>query len=34
MSSSAETLGRWRRDPIQFVRENFRAEPDEWQKDA
>lgn len=24
----------WRADPVQFVRENFKVEPDEWQKDA
>lgn len=24
----------WRTDPVQFVRDNFGVEPDEWQKDA
>lgn len=27
------TLTRWRNEPIAFVRENFRVEPDEWQKE-
>jgi hypothetical protein len=27
-------LARWKRDPIQFVRDNFHEEPDEWQKSA
>jgi phage terminase large subunit len=27
-------IEQWRMDPVQFVRDNFSAEPDEWQKDA
>jgi phage terminase large subunit len=27
-------IKRWRNDPVAFVREVFRAEPDEWQRDA
>lgn len=27
-------LSHWRRNPIQFVRENFKAEPDAWQKET
>jgi hypothetical protein len=30
----AEHIARWRKQPIQFVRENFRAEPDAWQADV
>lgn len=33
MSSQLNRLAIWRQDPIQFVRDNFRVEPDEWQKD-
>ena len=33
MRPAAEVLRRWRADPIVFVRECLRAEPDEWQKD-
>lgn len=25
---------KWRRDPVQFVRDMFKVEPDEWQKDG
>lgn len=32
--SAADTILRWRRDPVSFVRECFEVEPDEWQKDA
>ncbi len=28
-----EAIRRWRKDPLAFVREVFKAEPDEWQKD-
>jgi hypothetical protein len=28
------TLQRWRADPVAFVRENFKVEPDAWQVDA
>lgn len=34
MKAGAEVIRRWRHDPIQFVRDNFGVEPDEWQKDA
>lgn len=27
-------LERWRIDPVQFVRDNFHAEPDDWQKEV
>lgn len=30
--SSATQILNWRRDPVRFVRENFAAEPDAWQK--
>lgn len=29
-----ERIRWWRADPVQFVRDNFGVEPDEWQKDA
>lgn len=32
--SGADTLRRWRLDPVQFVRDNFHVEPNEWQKDV
>lgn len=32
--AAVDRLRRWWRDPVQFVRENFKVEPDEWQKDA
>jgi phage terminase large subunit len=28
-----ETLRAWKNDPVLFVRQNFRVEPDEWQRD-
>lgn len=31
---SIEGLAIWRADPIQFVRDNFKIEPDEWQKEV
>lgn len=31
---SQEKLREWRLDPVQFVRDNFKAEPDHWQKRA
>lgn len=34
MSVAAEKLLAWRRDPVRFVREVFKAEPDLWQIDA
>lgn len=34
MNKLVETLGRWRADPVVFVRENFGVEPDLWQVDA
>lgn len=30
----AEKLKAWRENPLQFVHENFKIEPDEWQKEA
>lgn len=33
-TSASRNLLRWRRDPVAFVREQFRVEPDEWQRDA
>lgn len=32
--SPAEIIGNWRRDPVAFVRDNFKVEPDVWQVDA
>lgn len=29
-----DNMSRWLRDPVSFVRENFKVEPDEWQKDV
>lgn len=29
-----KTIARWRSDPVAFVRDNFKVEPDEWQVDA
>lgn len=34
MREAAEMIRRWRSDPIEFVRDNFNVEPDEWQKDV
>lgn len=34
MNPSQRKIKEWRENPIQFVWENFKAEPDEWQKDA
>lgn len=34
MTLAQETIRRWREDPVSFVREQFHAEPDEWQRDA
>lgn len=31
---AAEAIARWRRSPLAFVRENFKVEPDPWQRDA
>jgi len=31
---AADTIRQWRKDPVQFVRDNFNATPDLWQKDA
>ena len=34
-SSSATTkIREWRENPVQFVRDSFGAEPDEWQVDV
>jgi phage terminase large subunit len=32
--AAREKLRRWKRDPIAFVRENFKVEPDAWQLEA
>lgn len=32
--SAADTIRRWRSDPVEFVRANFQVEPDAWQVDA
>ena len=29
-----DRIRRWRADPVEFVRDNFGIEPDEWQRDA
>lgn len=34
MSRHIEILKRWKFDPVQFVRDNFKAEPDHWQREA
>lgn len=34
MSPAAARIALWRADPVQFVRDNFNVEPDEWQRDA
>jgi len=33
MVRASREIARWRADPVAFVRENFDAEPDDWQKD-
>jgi len=32
--SALKTLRKWKEDPVQFVKDNFKITPDEWQKDA
>lgn len=32
--SAIDTLKRWKNDPVQFVRDNFKVEPDLWQIDS
>ena len=32
--SAANTIRKWRNDPVQFVRDNFKVEPDLWQARA
>ena len=34
MSSAAGTIRIWRKDPVRYVWDNFKATPDIWQKDA
>jgi hypothetical protein len=34
IKSISEAIRVWRDDPVQFVRDNFGVEPDEWQKDT
>jgi len=31
---AADTIRQWRKDPVRFVHDNFKATPDLWQKDA
>lgn len=33
-AAAADTIRRWRLDPVAFVRDNFQIEPDAWQVDA
>ncbi len=32
--SASQIIKEWRDNPLKFVRDNFKTEPDEWQKDA
>lgn len=32
--SAVESIKSWKLDPVKFVRDNFKVEPDEWQKDV
>lgn len=34
MSAAIERIKEWRNNPVQFVRDNFKVEPDPWQVDA
>lgn len=34
IAKARSNIKRWRLDPVAFVRENFKVEPDEWQKEA
>jgi hypothetical protein len=34
LQAARGNVARWRREPINFVREQFGTEPDEWQADA
>lgn len=34
IQQAVEKIRRWRKDPVQFVRDNFGVEPDAWQVDA
>lgn len=34
LQAAKDTIRLWRADPVQFVRDNFGAEPDAWQKKA
>lgn len=34
LADAAARIRTWRNDPVQFVRENFQVEPDQWQVDA
>lgn len=34
MSAASDRIKRWREDPINFVREQFKVEPDIWQQEA
>lgn len=34
LKAAREKIHRWRRDPVAFVRENFKVEPDNWQAET
>jgi hypothetical protein len=34
MATGSSVIAEWRENPVKFVRDVFRAEPDDWQKDA
>lgn len=34
LAEAQARVWRWRTDPVEFVRDNFGVEPDEWQRDA
>lgn len=34
MTDAQATIKRWRENPIEFVRENFKVEPDKWQREV
>ena len=34
MSKAALQIAAWRKDPVLFVRQNFKVEPDLWQIEA
>lgn len=32
--NAIQTIKKWRKDPVQFVKDNFKVNPDVWQEDA